>query len=184
MERLKLHINETGTNPQELKKQYLKSFFSELRRTSHHIYVLLENLPLPLFALVRYYDHRQARRDGMTYRETTDVYTLREFYSLAGQFHKYDEFRVMFYGNIFYFEAELTPAAFGKYYARFLYCECERALRRNAPILLTRESIREYGLTRNSAKIVNSYLDLYNTAAIEKIRAEYEALRTLDCVII
>lgn len=183
MERLKLHVNETGTNPKELRKEFLKSFFSDLHRTSHHIYALWECLPVRYFAVIRYWDHKAAGRKGLSYRETPDVYSPGEFNASIEKFHEYDEFRVMFDTALFYFESELTPEMIEQCYARFLQVKCEKAIRANAPFRLTPELIRRYGLMQKDVEIICSYLDKYNNAAIEKIKAEYEALKKLDCTL-
>ena len=49
-------IREIYGYPIRYMKQYLLDFFTALYEEQHHIYVLLENLPLDYFAVERTYD--------------------------------------------------------------------------------------------------------------------------------
>lgn len=164
-----------------LHKRYLKTFLRELRETSHHIFVLLDHLPTKWFEIVRYADYRN-RNGGREYRGLSSHYSLGMFYQNAGDYHPLDEFRVLFYGQVYYYEQELTAGRFRKQYEHFLRCQCREGLRGNTPIVLTRELIRKYGLTRNDAAIVGQYLDRFNAEAIRQMQEEYDLLKRLDCI--
>lgn len=159
-----------------LKKRYIKDFLSALRHMDHPIFALLNNLPDYHFAIVRHYDYRTE------YKETPDYYTVPEFYKNAASFHKHDEFCIMFGKHFLYFESELTLPGIERLYEEFMQERCEKGLRENKPIRLTRGLISEYRLTREDVRIVRAYLTDYNAAAQAKIQTEYDALKILNCV--
>ena len=167
--------------PAPLRKKYLKSLFHDLRHQAHHLHALLSHLPGEQFSVVRFFDYRNAK-EGWEDRAVPDYYTLREFYAYAGQFHLLDEFRILFGERALHFEPEATAETFAEYYDEFLQSRCEKRLRANDPLRLTRELIRQYGLTRQDVRIVRDRIEAYNAAAVAKIQAEYDALKALACV--
>lgn len=164
-----------------LRKKFLKTLFHHLRHKAHPLYVLLSHLPADRFCIVRFYDYRIAC-DGWECRATPDRYTLREFYAAAGRFHPRDEFRLLLGERMLYFEQEATAEQLADYCNKLLYDLCEKRLRADDPLRLTRESIRGYGLTREDVRVVRERIEAYNTAAAAKIQAEYDALKMLDCI--
>ena len=163
-----------------LRKKYLKTLFHHLRCKAHPLYALLSHLPADRFCIVRFYDYRIAR-DGWECRATPDRYTLREFYAAAGKFHPRDEFRLLLGERMLYFEQEATVERLAEYCNKLLYELCEKRLRADDPLRLTRESIRSYALTREDVPVVRERIESYNTAAAAKIQAEYDALKMLGC---
>ncbi|MBQ4280231.1 MAG: hypothetical protein IJC16_09810 [Rikenellaceae bacterium] len=164
-----------------LHKKYLRAFLRELRDTSHHIYALLDALPGKWFEIVRYFDYRN-RYGGQEYLQVTSACSLKMFYRNVGNYHACDCFRVLFYGEVYYYEQELTVGRLSKHYEHFLMSRCEEGLRNNAPLVLTCELIRRYGLTCRDVVIVNIYLERFNEATILKLQEQYDQLRLLDCI--
>ena len=164
---------------QGLNKKSIKDFICQLRRFSHHIFVLIINLSVDKFAITRcrnYYVEKAGKR------ARAESYSFREFYKNSSRFHRNDEFIVTLGEGSVFFEEELTGEVFEILYMRFLRGLCEQALRNNTPILLTPEIIRKYKLTRRDVSHVKKYLDYYNAEAVNKLQKEYDVLKNLKCI--
>ena len=77
---------------------------------------------------------------------------------------------------------ELTAEYIERIYESFLYHHCEMGLRHNAPLRLTPESIRRYGLTEADAVLVNEHLEVLNEMIRRKLQQRYDELKALDCI--
>lgn len=180
MQRKEQIFKQTNICPHELSKKYIKDFLYQLRHHSHHIFALLDHLPIEHFVIVRYYDWRLEKKGRSM--DQIECFTIRDFYRECARFHRYDGFRIVFDYAIFYFETELNGVMLDKLYENFLHTHCERGLRSNTPVVLTREQIKQYRLTPDDATLVRGYLDRFNTETARKLQAEYDALKKLDCV--
>ena len=121
-------------------------------------------------------------KNACGFRAKADYYTVPEFYKNAASFHNCDEFRIVFGKNILHFVEELTDGGVERLYEEYVQDLCEKGLRTNKPVRLTRELITKYGLTRADVRVVRVCLADYNATAQAKIQAEYDALKTLNCV--
>ena len=168
-------IREIYGYPIRYMKQYLLDFFTALYEEQHHIYVLLENLPLDYFAVERTYDRLLYwnNRNGS-----------HEFMAKIRTFHRIDEFELVALGTSFTnSKAELPSQKLLKQlYMKFLQEQCERHLRLNTPIRLTPEIINRYGLTKWDAGKIRPYINRFNRKAKTKIRAEFDKLAALDFI--
>lgn len=183
-------IREIYGYPVRYMKQYLLDFFAALYEEQHHIYVLLENLPLDHFAVERTYDrllywnnrHGSSEADGWLYPR--ERYTLKEFLAKKHTFHRIDGFELVALGASFTNSKTDVPSqkVLKRLYLKFLQEQCERRLRLNTPIRLTPEVLDRYGLTKWDAGKIRPYLNRFNREARAKIRAEYDKLAGLDFI--
>lgn len=181
-------IREIYGYPIRYMKQYLLDFFTALYEEQHHIYVLLENLPLDYFAVERTYDrllywnNRNGSHEVDGWLYPRERYTLKEFLAKKRTFHRIDEFELVALGTSFTnSKAELPSQKLLKQlYMKFLQEQCERHLRLNTPIRLTPEIINRYGLTKWDAGKIRPYINRFNRKAKTKIRAEFDKLAALD----
>lgn len=164
-----------------LTKKVLKDFLFKLRHSEHPIFALFSRAPADQFAIVRYLDYRHMKH-ACGFRAKADYYTVPEFYKNAASFHNRDEFRIVFGKNILHFAEELTDGGIERLYKEYVQDLCEKGLRTNKPVRLTRELITKYGLTRDDVRVVRTCLVDYNATAQAKIQAEYDTLKTLHCV--
>lgn len=164
-----------------LTKKVLKDFLFKLRHTEHPIFALFSHASADQFAIVRYLDFRHMKR-ACGFRAKADYYTVPEFYKNAALFDNRDEFRVVFGKNILHFVEELTDGGVERLYEEYVQDLCEKGLRTNKPVRLTRELITKYGLTWADVQVVRACLSDYNATAQAKIQAEYDALKILNCV--
>ena len=164
-----------------LRKEYVKSFFDDLRKTLHHVYAIFSHLDHPRFGIVRLYDY-VAFRCNLERKYEMHRFTLNEFYACYEILHPADTFSILFHGDAIYYEHELTRKTFERRYQKFLEFYCEQGLRRNEAICLTSAEVERYGFSEQDAAIVGKDLEKYNTAAIEKLQREYNALIILDCI--
>lgn len=161
-----------------------------LYEEQHHIYVLLENLPLDYFAVERTYDrllywnNRNGSHEVDGWLYPRERYTLKEFLAKKRTFHRIDEFELVALGTSFTnSKAELPSQKLLKQlYMKFLQEQCERHLRLNTPIRLTPEIINRYGLTKWDAGKIRPYINRFNRKAKTKIRAEFDKLAALDFI--
>lgn len=167
---------------QPLVKKYLKVLFYEIYQRAHHIYALLEHLPSEEFCIVRWYDYRASRKTGCGSKTSPERYSLPEFKKSLGLFHDKDEFCVVFGRSILRSVGNLTPSELDNLYDRYGQEQCEKALRENRMLSLTPHILHTYGMTRTDLDVVRTLLHEWNSIARIKIRAEYEALKNLDCV--
>ena len=164
--------------------------FTALYEEQHHIYVLLENLPLDYFAVERTYDrllywnNRNGSHEVDGWLYPRERYTLKEFLAKKRTFHRIDEFELVALGTSFTnSKAELPSQKLLKQlYMKFLQEQCERHLRLNTPIRLTPEIINRYGLTKWDAGKIRPYINRFNRKAKTKIRAEFDKLAALDFI--
>ena len=183
-------IREIYGYPIRYMKQYLLDFFTALYEEQHHIYVLLENLPLDYFAVERTYDrllywnNRNGSHEVDGWLYPRERYTLKEFLAKKRTFHRIDEFELVALGTSFTnSKAELPSQKLLKQlYMKFLQEQCERHLRLNTPIRLTPEIINRYGLTKWDAGKIRLYINRFNRKAKTKIRAEFDKLAALDFI--
>lgn len=164
-----------------LTKKVLKDFLFNLRHTEHPIFALFNHAPADQFAIIRYLDYRHMK-NACGFRAKADYYTVPEFYKNAASFHNCDEFRIVFGKNILHFAEELVGGGIERLYEAYLQDLCEKGLRTNKPIRLTRELITKYSLTRNDVRVVLLCLADYNVTAQNKIQAEYDTLKNLNCL--
>ena len=164
-----------------LGKAYIKAFFDELHDALHHVYAIFSHLDHPRFGIVRLYDY-VAFQCNLERKYETHRFTLNEFYACYEILHPADTFSILFHGDAIYYEHELTRKTFERRYQKFLEFYCERGLRRNEAICLTSMEVEQYGFSEQDAAIVGKDLEKYNTAAIEKLQREYNALVLLDCI--
>ena len=163
-------IREIYGYPIRYMKQYLLDFFTALYEEQHHIYVLLENLPLDYFAVERTYDrllywnNRNGSHEVDGWLYPRERYTLKEFLAKKRTFHRIDEFELVALGTSFTnSKAELPSQKLLKQlYMKFLQEQCERHLRLNTPIRLTPEIINRYGLTKWDAGKIRPYINRFN----------------------
>ena len=183
-------IREIYGYPVRYMKQYLLDFFAALYAEQHHIYVLLENLPLDNFAVERTYDrllywnNRNGSHEVDGWLYPRERYTLKEFLAKKRTFHRIDEFELVALGTSFTnSKAELpSQKLFKRLYMKFLQEQCERRLRLNTPIRLTPEVLDRYGLTKWDAGKIRPYINRFNRKAKTKIRAEFDKLAALDFI--
>lgn len=184
-----VQIKEIYGYPIRYMKQYLVDFFTALRKEQHHIYVLLENLPLEQVAILRTYDrllywnNRQGSRvDGCL--DHPERYGVAEFMEQKNRFHRIDEFELIALSVRFTNSRYDVPSqkVLKRLYLDFLREQCERHLRQNTPIALTPEIIDQYGLTKEDVGKIRPYVNRYTREAKAKIRADYDALARLDFI--
>lgn len=183
-------IREIYGYPVRYMKQYLLDFFEALNKEQHHIYVLLENLPLKHFAIERTYDrllywnnrNKSQEVDGWLYPR--ERYTLKEFLAKKHTFHRIDGLELDVLGASFTNNKAELPSQklLKRLYLKFLQEQCERRLRMNTPIRLTSELCDRYGLTKWDSGKVRPYINRFNREAKAKIRAEYDELAGLDFI--
>lgn len=170
-------------------KRYLIDLFTALKRERHPIYALLLRLPREQFAIVQNLDWRLYRvqdAEGAALPGRSDqprIFSLAEFFAQRARFHRFDEFTIYLFDEAFNLTHRLSLERIEERYEEYLCEACERALRADRRIELTRELIREHALTRADAVIVRGYLDRYNTQAQRKLQAEYDALKGLQCIV-
>lgn len=181
-QRLMYLITQTGRHPSEIKKKTVKTFLTDLHINAHHIYVLLENLPLRQFSIDRYHRHgdKTCYRD---FEEPTDPYTLANFYNNYDRFHEKDYFRISFRSDRFYFKLELSVPIFTPYYEDYLAYHCERRIHNNDPIVLTPELCNQYNLTQADTNTVNRHIEQYTKEIVEKLQLKYDYLKRINCII-
>lgn len=183
-------IREIYGYPVRYMKQYLFDFFTALYEEQHHIYVLLENLPLDYFAVERTYDrllywnNRNNNREVDGWLYPRERYTLKEFLAKKRTFHRIDEFELVTLGARFTNSKTEIPSqkVLKRLYLKFLQEQCERRLRLNTPIRLTPEVLDRYGLTKWDAGKIRPYINRFNREARAKIRAEFDKLAGLDFI--
>lgn len=164
-----------------LRKKYIRAVLQDLHDIAHHVYILLENLPENRFVIVRYNDHvRQIIRPDTALE--SDSFTIGSFYQHFDSLHEFDEFRVRFYTEVFYYEQSFTSHTLEIVYRHYLKYLCQEKLRNNAPVCLTTELIRSYGLTETDAKKACAYIHEYNADIAADVQAEYNALSNLECI--
>ena len=136
--------DEKHTTPctDRLTKRYIRAVLQDLHDMSHHIYILLENLPEYRFAIVRNYDHvrRIVRPDA---RFEIDNFTLHQFLTHFDLLHESDGFYVRFYTEMFCYEHGFTPQILEIVYRHYLKYLCKCGFRENRRVYLTEESARE-----------------------------------------
>lgn len=165
----------------KLRKHYIRAVLQDLHDIAHHVFVLLENLPEDRFAIVRHHDHvRRIIRPDTAFE--SDSFTIDSFCRHFELLHGLDEFHVRFYTEVFYYEQSFTPHVLEIIYRHYLKYLCKEKLRTNAPLCLTPDLVREYGLTEADAKEAKAYIHEYNTHIAADVQAEYDALSTLDCI--
>lgn len=170
----------TGQAPMMLRKKCLKDFLNALRREAHYIFALLESLPLSQFSIIRTLDYR-AEINGQTIQEI-ERFSLRDFYNRAVSLHKNDEFEIMFGDEFIYFEEELTRELIEQLYESYMERLCEKNMRDNNPLRLSRSMSTNHKLSRSDVAQVKERLERYNAAVIGKLQAEYDALKRLRCI--
>lgn len=167
--------------PRPLGKKYLKELFRTLRMKSYPVYALIAHLPLPYFSIDCTYHYKRTLA-GNVNEERDESYRLLDFFTHAAALHRYDEFCIRFDTNTLRCEAETNPETIERIYDGFLLKLCERAMRRNAPIVLDRAMIEKYKLNKIDAAHVGKHLEQINTYLVDKLQREYDALKKLDCI--
>lgn len=162
-----------------LRKQYLRAVLQDLHDVFHHVYVLLENLPENRFAIVRYRDHVRnlMQRPSL---DRDDAFTIPQFMQHYDLLHEWDEFRVRFFTEVFYYEQSFTPYVLEIVHRHYLKYLCEQKLPEMSPVSLTPESLCEYGLTEADAKSVRACIEECNPSIAADVQVEYDVLSTLD----
>lgn len=164
-----------------LAKGYVRVILKELCLYAHHVYVMLETLPINRFSITRYYDYHYIVGVSKT-RHGDEAYTVDEFLSKFDLFHPNDRFRILFYDEVLYYERGVTTCSIRRLYLHYMQHLCESSLRSNSSARLTRELTKAYGLTKKDVKIVRNIIKHNNVAAKDKIQSEYDALKWLDCI--
>lgn len=164
-----------------LQKEFIRAVLQDLHDIAHHVYVLLEHLPENRFAIVRYYDHVRSLMQHPVYGRD-DAFTLRQFLQHYDLLHERDEFRVIFFTEVFYYEQSFTPHVLEIVYRHYLKYVCRQNLRENAPLRLTPDLVREYGLSEAEAQKTCTYIEECNTSIAADVQAEYNALKNIDCI--
>lgn len=173
--------NQSAPYFRRLKKHYIRAVLQDLHDLAHHVFVLLENLPANHFAIVRYHDHvRRIIRPYTAFE--SDSFTIDMFCRHFELLHELDEFHVLFYTEVFYYEQSFKPHVLEIVYRHYLKYLCKQKLQENTPICLTPDLAREYGLTEADATEVKAYIHEYNTNIAADVQAEYDVLSTLDCI--
>lgn len=99
-------IREIYGYPIRYMKQYLLDFFTALYEEQHHIYVLLENLPLDYFAVERTYDrllywnNRNGSHEVDGWLYPRERYTLKEFLAKKRTFHRIENSNSLLWGRV------------------------------------------------------------------------------------
>lgn len=165
----------------KLTKNYIKAVLQDLHDTAHYAYVCLEHAPENRFAIIRYYDYvRRSIRPKSLMEE--DHFTIPQFFQHFELLHESDEFRVLFYTEVFYYRQSFTPHILEIVYRHYLKSLCEKGLRENNPVCLTTKLIRKYRLNKADTKKVREYIKHANIDLLWDIQMEYNALANLDCV--
>lgn len=150
-----------------LTARILRSFLVASERSHHHIYALWEHASVLSFSI--------KNADG-------EYLSLREFLGRGDAVAPDDTLVVIFHEVHIETEEELTVEYIERIYESFLYHHCEMGLRRNAPLRLTPESIRRYGLTEADAVLVGEHLEVLNEMIRRKLQQRYDELKALDCI--
>lgn len=165
----------------KLQKNYIRAVLQDLHDMAHHVYVLLENLPENRFAIVRYYDHVRSLMQRPVFGQD-DAFTLRQFIRHFDLLHERDQFRVLFFTEVFYYEQSFTPHMLEIIYRHYLKYVCRQKLRENNPLCLTPTLALEYGLSKADAHRATTYIEEYNAGIAADVQAEYNALKNIDCI--
>lgn len=150
-----------------LTARILRSFLAALERSRHHIYALWEHASILSFAI--------KNADG-------EYLSLREFFGRGDAVAPADPLIVIFHEVHIETVEELTAEYIERIYESFLYHHCEMGLRCNAPLRLTSESIRRYGLTEADAILVGEHLEVLNEMIRRKLQQRYDELKALYCI--
>lgn len=182
-------IKETYGFPIRNMVKFLTDFFEALRKEQHHIYVLLENLPLEDFVIERTYDRQRywnnrSSSEDLGHLHPRERYTLHEFLENVKRFHRLDWFEVVALGQRFTEgrEGVLCQRDLIQQYHIFLRRRCKLAMRQNDPIRITRAISRQYGLSDEDMRYLSPKVNKYNRRAKYELWMEYEELAGLDCI--
>ena len=77
---------------------------------------------------------------------------------------------------------ELDDNAILKLYAGRVQLLCERRMRRNRPVVLSPSVMERYGLTEADAERIEPLISACNASAAARLQAEYDTVKTLDCI--
>lgn len=184
----------------EIYKRDLRRFFDDLKQRAHHIYALLAGAPKSAFWIV-------LDRDDPHASELS--FTIKEFYTALGRFRSgKDTFRVYFRAYFFRDERdacfpgwevadprfngeeqfeicdteELTAAEFEKEWPHLLAHLCREAILANAPMRLSRETIKRFGFSRADVDLLREPVAQCNWRAIAELREQYDRLAAIACL--
>lgn len=150
-----------------LTARILRSFLVASERSHHHIYALWEHASILPFSI--------KNADG-------EYLSLREFFGRSDAVAPSDPLVIIFHEAHIGTAEELTTEYIEHIYESFLYHHCEMGLRRNAPLRLTPELIRRYGLTEADVVLVGEHLEVLNEMICRKLQQRYDELKVLDCI--
>lgn len=184
----------------EIRKRDLRRFFADLREQEHYMYAILTKSPQSVFRIVK---------DSDDWNEPETAFSIKEFLATLGSFHcKKDTFCCYF--SLYYFRDEwneyipdeepIENAFNGEAKEEWIYLEdmhletfmlafphilayiCRNAVLANAPFRLDKETIKQYGFTREDVKRLREPLTRCNERIIAELRAEYDRLAAIDCL--
>lgn len=181
-------------NPHTLDAVSLAAALDRLRDQTPAAYAYLRALPPGTFALVHFYDYREA----LAYAEEEDdastadedlfagddiyrdrPYTLAEFREASPCLHPHDEFYVRLAGFRLTAPEDLAPERIAPVFRQLVFDACERALRRDTPIGAPDGLIPGYILAETGSGTLQELIDEANAAARWKIQREYDRLKQL-----
>lgn len=165
----------------KLTKKYIKAVLQDLHDVAHHVYICLEHAPENRFAIIRYYDYVRCSIHTESFIED-EHFTIPQFFQHFELFHESDEFRVLFYTEVFYYRQSFTPHILEIIYRHYIKFMCEHGLRENTPLYLTSKMIRKYHLTKADAKKVRKLIGQVNSNLQYDMQLEYNRLANLECI--
>ena len=181
-------------------KRTLRGFLTDLRENAHHIYALLAGVPKFVFWIVL---------DDENIEVEEEEFSIKEFYARLSTFHdRKDTFRVYFNTYFFrdewdeccedweqaeyeftgkekyecYRKTDLSVADFEKEFPHMLAYWCRESILANKPFELTRQTIKEFRFTRKDVAVLREPIARCNERIIAELRAQYDALATIDCL--
>ena len=184
----------------DIRKSDIRQFFDDLKKTAHFVYATLYGAPKSVFWITL--DDEESHPDEKTF-------SVAEFNDNYESFDsRIDSFRVNF--NAYFFRnqwdeeipewelmdnpfngedrfcatirKELTVEIFVKEYPYLLAYLCRQAILENTPFELTRETVKQYGFSREDVKLLRDCIASSNRRLIDELRGEYERLKAIDCL--
>ena len=184
----------------DIRKSDIRQFFDDLKKTAHFVYATLYGAPKSVFWITL--DDEESHPDEKTF-------SVAEFNDNYESFDsRIDSFRVNF--NAYFFRnqwdeeipewelmdnpfngedrfcatsrKELTVEIFVKEYPYLLAYLCRQAILENTPFELTRETVKQYGFSREDVKLLRDCIASSNRRLIDEMRGEYERLKAIDCL--
>lgn len=170
----------------DISADYLVWALEGIRRDYPAYYTLLEHAPTDVFAVHMLFDYRLARRTNTPrweYDEWLREYTLQEFLSYAGTFHRYDTFGAWLLNGPNSMESMFYPKYVQEEMAKHITEAYIRSSRRKGDCTVAWLLETRYGLPpgmEETARVIAR--DVYEIIRI-RLQRQYDMLKGLDFIV-